>query len=116
MAFLDAVEAEVVRARADDLRLAVAVAHDGGAGELRHALEEPRRSPVYAVGPVERPVLPGLGPAQALGVLAKLEARCGARGTAIEAAHGETAVELFVRLVAGGRPPREARPPVATGS
>ena len=110
VAFLDAVEAEVVRARADDLRLAVAVAHDGG-DELRRALESLSGRPVYAVGArSSAAVLPGLGRAEALGVLAKLEASCGVRGAAVELGGDETAVELVVRVLAAGRPPVEDRP------
>ncbi len=92
------------------MRVAVTLVHDPASShaDVRAALEE-LCGVVYAVRPrAYAAVLPGLGRAEALGVLAKVEARCGARGIAIEAAHGETAVELFVRLVAGGRPPREA--------
>lgn len=58
--------------------------------------------PVYTVGPrAVALVLPGLGRADALGVLARIEARCPSSGRAVELEPGEDAVELVARLLAG---------------
>ena len=108
VAFLDALEAEVTRAAAVDERLAVAVVHDSASCSGERApdvLHELGAREVYAVGSgTHAIVLPGAGRAEAFGVLAKVEARCGARGTAVERAEGETALELYVRVLSGGRP------------
>ena len=103
VAFLDALETEVARARGDELRLSAAIirAVAGETRALEAALLELVAGPVYAVRSASYAiVLPGLGRAEALGVLAKVEARCGARGFAVELEPGERAVELAARLLA----------------
>jgi hypothetical protein len=109
VAFLDAIESEIAGAREHALRLGAAVVYDAAGASARDALREVVDSPVYAVGARSYAVLlPGRGRAEALGVLAKVEARCGARGTAVELERGETAVELAVRLLRGLSPKRPA--------
>jgi hypothetical protein len=107
VAFLDALEVEVARTADADARLAVALVLAGNAptGQVPEVLRELGADEVYAVGPgASAVVLAGAGRADALGLLARVEARCGAGGTAIERSEGETALELYVRLLSGGRP------------
>ena len=111
VALLDALEVEVARAADADARLAAAVVRAGGspAGQVPEVLRELGADEVYAVGPgAHAVVLADAGRADALGLLAKVEARCGARGTAIERSEGESALELYVRLLSGGRPRADA--------
>ena len=106
-AFLDALEAEVARAADVDARLAVAVVREPTepTGQVPDVLRELGAGAVYAVGPgAHAVVLAGAGRAEALGLLAKVEVRCGAGGAAVERAEGESALELYVRLLSGGRP------------
>lgn len=107
VAFLDALEAEVAQAADTDTRLAVAVVRepDAPTGQVPAVLRELGAGAVYAVGPgAHAVVLAGTGRAEALGLLAKVEARCGAGGAAVERAEDESALELYVRLLSGGRP------------
>ena len=111
VAFLDALEAEVARASDADTRLAVAVVRepDAPTGQAPDVLRELGAEAVYSVGPgAHAVVLAGAGRAEALGLLAKVEARCGAGGAAVERAEGESALELYVRLLSGGRTPERA--------
>ena len=83
VAFLDALEAEVARAADVDARLAVAVVREPTEpiGQVPDVLRELGAGAVYAVGPgAHAVVLAGAGRAEALGLLAKVEARCGAGG------------------------------------
>jgi hypothetical protein len=103
VALVDAVEAAVVRARADGSRLAIGLV--GTDGELTAALEKRVRDvagvPVYSVGTRSVAlVLPGVGRAGALGVLARIQAACAVTGRAVELSTGEDATELIVRLLA----------------
>ena len=107
VAFLDALEGEVARAADANARLAVAVVRESAepTGQVPDVLRELGADAVYAVGPgAHAVVLPGAGRAEALGLLAKVEARCGADGAAVERLEGESALELYVRLLSGGRP------------
>jgi len=107
VAFLDALEVEVARAAEADDRLAVAVVRkpDAPTGQVPEVLRELGAGAVYAVGPgAYAVVLAGAGRAEALGLLAKVEARCGAGGAGVERAEGESALELYVRSLSGGRP------------
>jgi sarcosine oxidase gamma subunit len=106
VAFLGALEAAVSRAVEADERLAVAVIQGpASGGQAPDVLREDGAGEVYAVGPgAYAIVLPRAGRAEALGVLAKVEARCGAVGAAVERSEGESALELYVRLLSGGRP------------
>ena len=105
LALLAAVDAEVHGARAEGRRLSAAVVRSADAeprslAAEAHAVAE---VPVYAVGPrAVALVLPGLGRAEALGVLARIEARCASSGRAVELEAGEDAVELVARLLAQG--------------
>lgn len=104
-ALLDAARAHVHDARSCGRRLSAAV--------LRAAHAEPRELAVeahavaevdaFAVGPrAVALVLPGLGRAEALGVLARIEARCPSSGKAVELEPDEDAVELVARLLSQG--------------
>ena len=107
VAFLDALEAEVARAADADTRLTVAVVRepDAPTGQVPDVLRELDAGDIYAVGPgAHAVVLAGAGRAEALGLLAKVEARCGAGGAGVERAEGESALELYVRSLSGGRP------------
>lgn len=99
---LQALAAGVSDARADGSRLAAAVvrAHDHDAPALTGRVHTVTDVPVYAVGPrTIALVLPGLGRADALGVLAQIEARCPSSGRAVELEPGEDAAELAARLL-----------------
>jgi hypothetical protein len=107
VAFLDALETEAAHAAETASRLAVAVvrAGDAPAGRVPEVLRQLGADEVYAVGPgAHAVVLAGAGRADALGLLAKVEALCGAGGTAIERSEGESALELYARSLSGGRP------------
>ena len=101
-ALVDAIAAAVDAARKDGSRLAVGLVH--GDGELTTTVGERVRTvsggEVYAVGPWSLAlVLPGLGRAGALGVLARAQAACGLEGRAVELEPGEDATELLARLL-----------------
>jgi hypothetical protein len=101
-AFVAAVEDALARARADDARLAIAVV-EAPEADSRTIADDVRGivgSDVYTVGPRSLSfVLPGAGRAEALGVLTRIVAACGATGHAEELAPGEDAVELIARLL-----------------
>ncbi len=111
-AFVEALGTEVERATARGTRLAAAVVRDEGevtADALADIVREAAKAPVYRVGPRTVAVaLPGTGRAEALGMLARVEASCGARGSAVELETGESSVRLAVRLLAhvGVCPPK----------
>jgi len=92
----------------DRLAAAVVRCEDGDAATLARDARSVAGVPVYTVGPrAVALVLPGLGRADALGVLARIETRCPSSGRAVELESGEDAVELAARLL-GGQAPRGA--------
>ena len=99
---LQALATSVSDARSRGSRLAAAVvrARDDDAPALAERARAVTDVPVYAVGPrAIALVLPGLGRADALGVLAQIEARCPSSGKAVELEQGEDAAELAARLL-----------------
>jgi hypothetical protein len=104
---LQAIAAGVAAARSRGERLAAAVvrAEECDAATLARGARSVADVPVYAVGPrAVALVLPGLGRADALGVLARIEAQCPSSGRAVELESGEDAVELAARLLGGQAP------------
>ena len=97
----DAVE----RSRAQRSRLSAAVVRatgDKDARTLAGVVQGVAHAEAYAVGPRSVAlVLPGLGRADALGVLARIEAQCPSSGRAVELESSEDAVEFAARLLAG---------------
>jgi type II secretory pathway pseudopilin PulG len=102
-ALLDAVASDVARATADGSRLTVARVRAAGATtpeELADAVRDVAGRPAYAVGPAASAfTLPGLGRADGLGTLARVESRVASTGRAVEWRREETAVELVARLL-----------------
>jgi hypothetical protein len=102
-ALLEAVAAEIDRARAGSTRLTVALVRfgDGTTGEmLVEAVREVTGRRAYAVGPSAAAfTLPGLGRAEGLGTLARIESRTPSTGRAAEWVPGETSAELVARLL-----------------
>jgi hypothetical protein len=102
-ALVDAVASGVVVARTDGGRLAAALVRAPGAEDaekLGREVREVAGVTAYAVGPHSVAlVLPGLGRADALGLLARVEARCPSTGLAVELEPGEDAAELVCRLL-----------------
>jgi hypothetical protein len=95
---------DVAGAQSQGERLAAAVvrAEDGDAAALARDARSVADVPVYAVGPrAVALVLRGLGRADALGVLARIETRRPSSGRAVELEPGEDAVELAARLLGG---------------
>jgi hypothetical protein len=89
----------------DRLAAAVVRCEDGDAATLARDARSVAGVPVYTVGPrAVALVLPGLGRADALGVLARIETRCPSSGRAVELESGEDAVELAARLLGGQAP------------
>jgi hypothetical protein len=87
----------------DRLAAAVVRSEDGDAATLARDARSVADVPVYTVGPrAVALVLPGLGRADALGVLARIETLCPSSGRAVELESGEDAVELAARLLASG--------------
>lgn len=107
-AFVETLVTEVERAAERGTRLAAAVVrHHEAVTSSRFAdvVREIAKAPVYIVGPRSVAVaLPGTGRADALGILARVEASCGARGSAVELESGETATGLAVRLLGSATP------------
>lgn len=122
-ALLDAVTDAVDRVRAEGSRLSAAVVRvrgDEDASTLAPVVHEIAGGDAYAVGPRSVAlVLPGLGRADALGVLARIEARCASSSRAVELETDEDAVEFAARLLAGrvGSVPQRSVPqrPVPEG-
>ena len=104
-ALLDAVADAVERSREQDSRLSAAVVRMTGEQDgatLADVVHEVAQAEAYAVGPRSVAlVLPGLGRADALGVLARIEAQCSSSGRAVELEPSEDAVEFAARLLAG---------------
>ena len=104
-ALLDAVADAVEHARVQGARLSAAVVRVTGekdAGALAGVAHEVAHAEAYAVGPrAVALVLPGLGRADALGVLARIEAQCASSGRALELEPREDAIEFAARLLAG---------------
>jgi len=99
---LQALAAGVSDARAGGSRLAAAIvrAETADAPVLAGQARAVTDATSYAVGPrAIALVLPGLGRADALGVLAQIEARCPSSGKAVELEPGEDAAELAARLL-----------------
>ncbi len=106
-ALVAALSERVAEARADGSRIAAAVVRSGAddATALAQNIKAVVDAPVYAVGTrAVALVLPGLGRAEALGVLARIEATCRTTGRAVELEQGEDGIELLARLLAVGRP------------
>lgn len=99
---LQALAAGVSDARSGGSRLAAAIvrAENEDAPALAGQARAVTDATFYAVGPRSIAlVLPGLGRADALGVLAQIEARCPSSGKAVELEPGEDAAELAARLL-----------------
>ena len=101
-ALLDTLADAVADARAEKARLAVAVVESPStrAPALANEVRAIAGADTYEVG--SRTValaLPGVGRAGALGLLARIQAACGATGHAVELEDGEDAVELLARLL-----------------
>jgi hypothetical protein len=101
-ALLDALTDAVAAARLDHTRLAVAhiETREGSAALLAARVAGATGLEPYEVGPraVALVVRDG-GRADALGLLARVEAACGATGDAVELEPGESAVELLARAL-----------------
>jgi hypothetical protein len=105
-AFLDALTDAVARARADSSRLTVAVVESGAtvSAALAGDVRDVTAGDAYEVGPrAVALVVEGAGRADALGVLARIQAACGATGNAVELEPGDDAVALVARLLAARR-------------
>lgn len=104
---LGALAVNVAEARSQGRRLAAALvrAQEADTAALARSARSVADVPVYAVGPrAVALVLPGLGRADALGVLARLEAQRPTSGRAVELESGEDVVELATRLLGGQAP------------
>jgi hypothetical protein len=102
-ALVEVLAERVAEARTDGSRIAAAVVRSGtvDATTLARDVRAVVDAPVYAVGTRSVAlVLPGLGRADALGLLARIEAECHTSGRAVELEHGEDGVELLARLMA----------------
>jgi hypothetical protein len=107
-ALVEALTERVAEARADGSRIAAAVVRSGAddATTLARHVQTVVDAPVYAVGTrAVALVLPGLGRADALGLLARIEAACQTSGRAVELEHGEDGVDLLGRLMGSGSAP-----------
>ena len=101
-ALVDATTDAVRGARGGGTRLAVAViqAAESDTDELGSDVGFAVGLTTYAVGPrAVAVVLPGASRAEALGVLARIQAACDATGHAVELEPDESAVELLARLL-----------------
>lgn len=101
-ALVDAATTAVRRARGSGARLAVAVveSEDRVAVDLARDVGQVVGMTTYTVGPRSiAVVLPGAGRAEALGVLARIQAACGVTGRAFELEPVEDAVELLARVL-----------------
>ncbi len=102
-ALLEAVAGDVAHARASAARLTavlVRVSDETRPGELVDAVRDVTGRPPYAVGPRSAAfTLPGLGRADGLGALARIESVTASSGRAVEWMPDETAVELVARLL-----------------
>ena len=105
-ALLDALNDGVDRARADGTRLSVALVSSVlPALALADEVSAVAGTPAYEVGPRSVAiVVPGAGRADALGLVARIQASCDAQGDAVELEPDEDAVALLTRVLAGRRP------------
>lgn len=101
-ALLDALADAVGRAGSEGSRLSVALVESPAtaAAALADEVEAITGAQAYEVGYRSVAlVAPGHGRADALGLLARIQAACGATGTAVEREPDEDAVELLTRLL-----------------
>jgi hypothetical protein len=108
-AFIDALTEAVARARAEGTRLTAAVVESGSTSSAALAgdVQNVTGAEAYEVGARSVAlVVPGSGRADALGVLARIQAACGATGNAVELEPDDDAVGLVSRLLAGEEPRR----------
>ncbi len=108
-ALLDALAEAVGRAASEGSRLAIALVESPGtaAAALADDVEAIAGAQAYEVGPRSVAlVAPGVGRAEALGLLARVQAATGATGTAVELEPEEDAVALLTRLLSAARPER----------
>jgi hypothetical protein len=101
-ALVEALTERVAEARAEGSRIAAAVVRSGAddATTLARNVRTVVDAPVYAVGTrAVALVLPGLGRADALGLLARIEAACHTSGRAVELEQGEDGADLVARLL-----------------
>lgn len=103
-AFIDALTEAVAAARADGSRLTAALVESGSAGSaaLVGDVRAVTGGDAYQVGSrAVAIVLPDTGRADALGVLARIQAACGATGNAVELepGDGDGAVAFATRLL-----------------
>lgn len=98
-ALVDRAVEQVAVVRAEGARLAAALVRTAP-GTTPTAVAGLVDVPVYVVGPDALAfLLPGLGRADALGVVARLEAHLAVSGRALELQPGESAAELVTRLL-----------------
>jgi hypothetical protein len=103
-AFLDALTDAVAQARSDGSRLTAAVVASDSttSASLAGDVHGVTGGDAYEVGArAVALVVPGAGRADALGVLARIQAACGATGNAVELEPGDDAVALVTRLLSG---------------
>jgi hypothetical protein len=101
-AFIDALTEAVAHARADGSRLTAALVESGStpSAALAGEVATVTGGAAYEVGARSVAlVVPGAGRADALGVLARIQAACGATGNAVELEPGDDAVALATRLL-----------------
>jgi hypothetical protein len=101
-ALLDALGRAIEHARKEGTRLTAAVVQTEEEVEdvLGTELSATANAQIYLIGPRSVAlVLPDLGRAAALGVLARIQAAHGLRGRVVELDDGETAAELAARLL-----------------
>lgn len=100
-ALLDALSDAVERARVERARLSLArVSSGASAVVLADAVSAVTGVQAYEVGARSVAiVVPGAGRADALGLLARIQAACGATGDAVELEPGDDAVALLTRLL-----------------
>jgi hypothetical protein len=104
-ALVEALTTRVAEARSEGSRVAAAFVRSGAddATTLARHVRTVVDAPVYAVGTrAVAFVLPGLGRAEALGLLARIEAACHTSGRAVELEQGEDGVDLVARLLETG--------------
>jgi hypothetical protein len=104
-ALVEALTTCVAEARSEGSRVAAAFVRSGAddATTLARHVRTVVDAPVYAVGTrAVAFVLPGLGRAEALGLLARIEAACHTSGRAVELEQGEDGVDLVARLLETG--------------
>ena len=101
-AFIDALNEAIAHARADGSRLTTALVESASASSaaLADDVQGVTGVDAYEVGSrAVALVVPGAGRADVLGVIARIQAACGATGNAIELEPGDDAVALVTRLL-----------------